>query len=154
MTDDLQILKSALANGPTRGTWYQDSYSKVFSTETDQREDNDFFVCQVPVIAGDTGTVIGQTNQQYIAACSPDRIARLIQRVEDWKSEYENVCKFATDYEYQRDELRAALKTLYLEQVDYITRNHLGDPHHNQSMKVARSLVGENQASSAAKGDG
>ena len=38
-------------------------------------------------------------------------------------------------------QLREALELLYLEQVDYITRNHLGDPHANHSMRMARAAL-------------
>jgi hypothetical protein len=38
---------------------------------------------------------------------------------------------------------RCALSMLYAEQVDYITLNHLGDPHHNQSMKLARAALSQ-----------
>lgn len=37
---------------------------------------------------------------------------------------------------------RAALRLLYNETKDYITRNNLGDPHHNRSMQVARKVLG------------
>lgn len=37
--------------------------------------------------------------------------------------------------------LKEALEALYLEQVDYIKINSLGDPHHNQSMKRAREAL-------------
>jgi hypothetical protein len=40
-------------------------------------------------------------------------------------------------------ELLEALQMLYAEQVDYITLNHLGDPHHNQSMKLARAALSQ-----------
>ena len=39
--------------------------------------------------------------------------------------------------------LEGALRTMYESEKDYIIRNNLGDPHHNQRMKVARALVGE-----------
>ena len=38
----------------------------------------------------------------------------------------------------ERDMLRECLRVLYEENLDYITRNNLGDPHHNGSMKMAR----------------
>jgi len=47
----------------------------------------------------------------------------------------------------QKEVLVAALRMLYEEQVDYITLNHLGDPHHNQSMQMARAAL------AAAQGD-
>ena len=37
----------------------------------------------------------------------------------------------------------AALRLLYSEQVDYITINHLGDPHRNVSMQLARDVLGK-----------
>jgi len=37
--------------------------------------------------------------------------------------------------------LLSSLRMLYEEQVDYITLNHLGDPHHNQSMQMARAAL-------------
>ena len=41
----------------------------------------------------------------------------------------------------QVEVLREALKILHDETVEYITINHLGDPHHNQSMKLAREAL-------------
>ncbi|MCP1173762.1 hypothetical protein [Ralstonia chuxiongensis] len=38
-------------------------------------------------------------------------------------------------------ELVEALQMIYLEQIDYITLNNLGDPHHNQSMQMARAAL-------------
>lgn len=32
---------------------------------------------------------------------------------------------------------------LYLENVDYIKLNNLGDPHHNNSMQRARDIIGD-----------
>lgn len=40
-------------------------------------------------------------------------------------------------------QLYRVLKTLYDNQADYITRNNLGDPHHNQDMKDARDVLAE-----------
>jgi len=37
--------------------------------------------------------------------------------------------------------LAEALKMLYEETVDYIQLNHLGDPHHNRSMQLARAAL-------------
>lgn len=34
-----------------------------------------------------------------------------------------------------------ALRELYLETADYILINHLGDVHHNQSMKLSRDAL-------------
>lgn len=41
----------------------------------------------------------------------------------------------------ERDRLRKALQILYDETADYIRVNHLGDIHHNQSMKTARDAL-------------
>lgn len=38
-----------------------------------------------------------------------DENIRLSAKVDKWKSEYEELCKFTTDYENQRDDLRAQL---------------------------------------------
>lgn len=38
-------------------------------------------------------------------------------------------------------DLLEALQILYAEQVDYIKLNHLGDPHHNRSMQLAREAI-------------
>jgi len=38
----------------------------------------------------------------------------------------------------REQELERALRMLYDEQVEYITVNNLGDPHHNLSMCLAR----------------
>lgn len=37
--------------------------------------------------------------------------------------------------------LEEALLMLYEETKDYITINHLGDPHHNRSMQLARAAL-------------
>lgn len=42
--------------------------------------------------------------------------------------------------------LRNALKILYEETADYIRINHLGDVHHNQSMKLAKESLGEEKS--------
>ena len=34
-----------------------------------------------------------------------------------------------------------AARMLYAETIDYITINHLGDPHHNQSMKQMKAAL-------------
>ncbi len=44
-------------------------------------------------------------------------------------------------YVNRNDRIREALKILYEEQVDYITINHPGDPHHNRSMQLARDAL-------------
>ena len=41
----------------------------------------------------------------------------------------------------ERDRCRAALQMLYDETKNYVEINHLGDPHHNQSMKLARAAL-------------
>jgi hypothetical protein len=38
-------------------------------------------------------------------------------------------------------DLEAALRILYEEQISYIKLNHLGNPHHNLSMKLARDAL-------------
>ena len=38
-------------------------------------------------------------------------------------------------------DLYEALNLLYTSTADYITRNNLGDPHHNHSMKLARAAL-------------
>ena len=38
-------------------------------------------------------------------------------------------------------DLLEALEVLYNETADYITINHLGDIHHNQSMRAARNAI-------------
>lgn len=59
---------------------------------------------------------------------SPDyNIARLEEKIESLESRL----KLATE----------ALKMLYEETVDYITINNLGDPHHNQSMRLAAEAL-------------
>lgn len=41
----------------------------------------------------------------------------------------------------RHEEMRLALEILYEETKDYITINHLGDPHHNRSMQLAREAL-------------
>lgn len=47
-------------------------------------------------------------------------------------------------------EMLAALEGLYSETVSYITVNHLGDPHHNQTMKLARAAIAKAKPEAAA----
>lgn len=39
-------------------------------------------------------------------------VSEFIEERDRWKDEYQNVCKFATDYENQRDELRSKLEAV------------------------------------------
>lgn len=43
--------------------------------------------------------------------------------------------------EEQRTKLFIALTILYEENKNYIEANHLGDPHHNMSMKLAKEAI-------------
>lgn len=43
--------------------------------------------------------------------------------------------------ERQVAQMREALTMLYEETKDYIIINHLGDPHHNRSMQLARAAL-------------
>lgn len=49
--------------------------------------------------------------------------------------------KLADKWKALAGELRLALQVLYEETAEYITINHLGDVHHNQSMKLAREAL-------------
>ena len=40
-------------------------------------------------------------------------------------------------------DLLVALKFMYEAEADYITRNNLGDVHHNDRMKLARDVIAE-----------
>jgi len=48
-------------------------------------------------------------------------------------------------------DLLEALKVLYDETKSYIEVNHLGDPHHNQSMKLARAAIAKATATAGAE---
>jgi hypothetical protein len=45
------------------------------------------------------------------------------------------------EQEWRIEELTLALKLLYDETADYITVNHRGYVHHNQSMKLAKQAL-------------
>jgi hypothetical protein len=80
----LQQLKE-LAGKATKGPWFYDSYSKVFSSESYAREDDDFYICQTPCTSGDTATEKGAKNAAYIAALSPEVVLALVNAVEALK---------------------------------------------------------------------
>jgi len=50
-------------------------------------------------------------------------------------------CACCHDWEQEVFKLTEALEMLYQETKDYIVINKLGDPHHNQSMKLARAAL-------------
>ena len=50
--------------------------------------------------------------------------------------------------------LREALLILYNETKDYITINHLGDPHQNQSMRLARNALARTEKEGGGKKTG
>lgn len=98
MTDDIEILRSAIAKGPAHEAWGERAACFTQHTET----------------------------ADYLAACHPDRIARLIERVENaestpqWKERVTNCPECMTcveamrlqkqiaDYEKALDEILAA----------------------------------------------
>lgn len=43
---------------------------------------------------------------------SPNDGGKLLDEIDRWKEEYFNVCKFATDYEYQREAWKARAERL------------------------------------------
>lgn len=67
-----------------------------------------------------SATERGANDYAYIAACDPQTISSLI---------------------LENRRLRNALQMLVDEQVSYVTVNNLGDPFHNQAMKVARAAL-------------
>lgn len=87
---DIETLKAALAKGPTMGPWLQGIYGGSL----------------MPWICDDSGVEVARTsliravdddhvlNAEYIAACSPDRIQRLVERVEAYEKsiEYLAIC--------------------------------------------------------------
>lgn len=82
---DIETLKAALAKGPTMGPWLQGIYGGSL----------------MPWICDDSGVEVARTsliravdddhvlNAEYIAACSPDRIQRLVERVEAYEKALE-----------------------------------------------------------------
>lgn len=53
------------------------------------------------------------------------------------------VTEFHRSAANETKKMLTALQTLYAENVDYVTLNNLGDPHHNQSMKNARDVLSD-----------
>jgi hypothetical protein len=71
--DDLAAIKAALNAGPTPGPWATGSSGLVHAPAG-------VHVCPFPARAHSSG------NAAYIAACSPDRIARIVAHVERLES--------------------------------------------------------------------
>jgi hypothetical protein len=92
MDDDIRALKEALAAGPTPGPWIDDRHEKAVYPYTQVRAPNDRGARDVvmDVRLSDIGSfccTVGKSEQEwvnaaYIAAASPDRIARLLDRLE------------------------------------------------------------------------
>lgn len=77
----------------------------------------------------------GGTSFKEMQAVSEEQIAQIRKEQARWHSA-----------EADRARLREALRMLYNEQVDYINLNHLGDPHHNRSMQLARAALDASDA--------
>ena len=86
MTDDIKAIRDALAAGPTPGpwTWWTSCSFRRLSSDT-TRKDGD--VLHAAVHRDGVGDVVGtEATKDYIAACHPERIARLLDALEQAQS--------------------------------------------------------------------
>lgn len=77
---DISILKDVLTKKPTQGEWYWDGYdtnwlrTKNHGIVASAVSDNDY-----------TASIsINEINKEFISACSPDRISRLLTQLENY----------------------------------------------------------------------
>jgi len=80
LADDLAAIKAALDAGPTPGPWHRSPNSRSgFSVTADVEP---WTVTEDLDAEGRYGAIEREQDAAYIAACSPDRIARLVEHVE------------------------------------------------------------------------
>ena len=60
---------------------------------------------------------------------------------DEWKQQHENLLAMFIAAEASVVMLREALKLLHDNTAEYITINHLGQPHQNQDMRMARDAL-------------
>lgn len=80
--DDITALREALAAGPAPGPWHKAEYlggSSTVTTKADRSRGGDLFEWT------------SRANASYIAAASPDRITRLLDRIEALQAEVERL---------------------------------------------------------------
>ena len=71
---DVEILKATLAKGPTPGEWK----TEISSLNEDDADDGGKYLSSIGPVESCDGCPIATTiDGEYIAACSPDRIAAL-----------------------------------------------------------------------------
>jgi len=88
----------ALERAALKGSWFYDSYAKVFSTESDENAEWDFYIAHIPCRTGDgTASPQGRANAEFIAASRnalPELIASLriaveaLKKLEGWEMLY------------------------------------------------------------------
>lgn len=128
MTDDIKAIRDALQAGPTPGPWHAVNRAAYWHEEEGDVRTTDLedvvgaeFVAPI----GNVETTRGQVwlrDAQYIAACHPDRIARLLDALElaqkdaeRWRGLYRRAVNEAnglTNYVDDRPELRRAERNL------------------------------------------
>ncbi len=112
MNDDIKAIRGALAAGPTPGPWH--AYIHPLQPhELDGRAD---------IVGANRDDDVAENsphkNAAYIAACSPDRIARLLDALEQaqkWRGLYRRAVNEAnglTNYVEDRPELTRAERKL------------------------------------------
>ena len=97
MKDDIKAIRDALAAGPTPGPWNAVSRGEFWhETEGDVRKTDTTAIIEDDIVGaefvqpiGHNETTRGQVwlrDAQYIAACHPERIARLLDALEQAQS--------------------------------------------------------------------
>lgn len=71
-------------------------------------------------------------------------VSRLTELADKFKWQCHDTLERALRAEQKGAALMCALEWLYGDTVEYIKLNNLGDPHHNQVMKIARDTIVQN----------
>lgn len=93
MTDDERIIREALQAGPTPGPWGYETASmgpldSMLVVEHFVRRDGDDISIAANIVDPQSGSP-SEANAAYIAACSPDRIERVLAELERLRAELE-----------------------------------------------------------------
>lgn len=101
-----------------------------FAKVVKSKEDNDFLPWSVRIGA----VPVDHCPDEEMAKESAARVNLALSKVVVPKEEFQRLKAAA-------DKMAEALNQLYTETADYILINHLGDVHHNKSMKDARKAL-------------
>jgi hypothetical protein len=81
---DLAAIKAAIAAGPTPGPWAVNGYARNSLPHIRSAKDGRYVMDAAPRGTKRSGRCRQDTDAAYIAACSPDRIARILAELERW----------------------------------------------------------------------